>query len=406
MKGWANDRPLKILFVAMTQSIHTAGWIGQLAGTGWDIHVFNAMDAGLIPELTGVTAYTFSKPSKSSCNVKHVEHVSSVPLVPVFLQRRFPGVAHFFWPSRIDSLTDLIHHLKPDIVHSLEMQLESYPLLEVRKRLGGEFSMPWIYSSWGIDLYWFGKQPAHEMLIRQVLGACDYYIADCQRDVALATEYGFKGEVLGVFPGAGGLDIHRMRESMQPGPISTRRTIALKGYQDMRHRAISVLKAMKLCADALKGYTVVVYGAQDGVPKVARQVSEATGIKIEVFKHVPLATLTGLLGRSRIAIGAALADGTPVSMLEAMVMGALPIQSDTISTAEWINHGENGLLVPPEEPEAIADSIRRAVSDDDLVNRAAELNFEVAQKRLDQEVIRPQVIQLYEKVAAQGRPKG
>jgi glycosyltransferase involved in cell wall biosynthesis len=93
-------------------------------------------------------------------------------------------------------------------------------------------------------------------------------------------------------------------------------------------------------------------------------------------------------------------------MLEAMVMGALPIQSDTISTAEWINHGENGLLVPPEEPEAIADAIRRAVSDDDLVNRAAELNFEVAQKRLDQEVIRPQVIQLYEKVAAQGRTKG
>jgi hypothetical protein len=391
-------RRLKILFVAMAFSVHTAGWVSQLRDTGWDVEVFDMTGMGAIPELSGVIA-------RESSNVRMANYVSRFPMVTGFVRHRLPALARLVVPSRIDSLARLIRRFEPDILHSLEMQTESYPLLEVRHGLGGKFSMPWVYSSWGIDLYWYGKQPEHQMRVREVMGACDYYIADCQRDVALATEYGFKGELLGVFPGAGGFDIHGMRVSMQPGAISTRRTIALKGYQSWKNRAITVLQAMELCADALKGYTVVVYGAQDGVPKVAQQVSEATGIKIEVLGHIPLATLTELLGRSRMAIGVAITDGTPVSMLEAMVMGALPIQSDTISTAEWIKHGENGLLVPPEAPEAIADAIRRAVSDDDLVNRAAELNLKVAQERLDQKVIRPQVIQMYEKVAAQGRTR-
>ena len=92
-------------------------------------------------------------------------------------------------------------------------------------------------------------------------------------------------------------------------------------------------------------------------------------------------------------------------MLEAMVMGAFPIQSDTVSTAEWITHGDNGLLVPAEDPVAIAAAIRRALSDYALVDRAAEINARITSERIDRTVIQPQVIAVYEKVAAQARMK-
>ena len=86
-------------------------------------------------------------------------------------------------------------------------------------------------------------------------------------------------------------------------------------------------------------------------------------------------------------------------MLEAMIMGAFPIQSDTVSTAEWIRDGENGLLVPPEQPEVIAQAIQRALTDHKLVERAAEINADIAARQLNQEMIRPRVIEIYKKCA-------
>ena len=378
---------LRILFIAMANSIHTARWVSQLKGQGWDIHVFDARESGLTPEFT-----------KVHC-------VARFPMLVGFMRHRFPALSRLVFPSRVETLTKLIRILKPDIIHSLEMQNESYPLLEVRRKLGGKLPAPWIYSCWGNDLYWFGRQAEHESRIREVLGACDYYIADCQRDVALARSFGLKGEVLGVFPGGGGYEISRMRQWIQSGPVSARRTIALKGYSSWVGRALVALRALRLCADVLQGYTVKVYSAQVQTVRLAEDVSRETGIRFEMLEHGPHETIIKLMGSSRLGISVSVSDGTPNSMLEAMVMGAFPIQSDTISTAEWISHGENGLLVPPEDPEPIAAAIRRAVTEDVLVDRAAELNAKVARERLDQDVIQPQVIAMYEKIAAQSKKK-
>ena len=86
-------------------------------------------------------------------------------------------------------------------------------------------------------------------------------------------------------------------------------------------------------------------------------------------------------------------------------MGAFPIQSCTACADEWIVDREMGLIVPPEDPEPVAAAIRRALSDDVLVDRASELNAELAQERLDQRVIRPKVIAMYEGVAIESKER-
>jgi len=108
-----------------------------------------------------------------------------------------------------------------------------------------------------------------------------------------------------------------------------------------------------------------------------------------------------LFGRARVYIGLSISDAIPTSLLEAMVMGAFPIQSDTSGADEWIVPGESGLLVPPEEPEVIETAVRRALGDDLLVDGAARLNAETARGRLDHEVIRSQVVASYLKAAEQ-----
>jgi glycosyltransferase involved in cell wall biosynthesis len=114
-------------------------------------------------------------------------------------------------------------------------------------------------------------------------------------------------------------------------------------------------------------------------------------------EHIPQslhADIFRLMGRSRIAIGLGMSDGSPNTMLEAMIMGVFPIQSDTISRGEWIDNGRNGLLVPPKDPEVVA-AIRRAITDSSLVKCADDINVRIADERLDRERIRREVVSLY-----------
>jgi glycosyltransferase involved in cell wall biosynthesis len=289
----------------------------------------------------------------------------------------------------------------------MEIQHAGYLTLEAKKRLKGNFPV-WIVNNWGNVIYLFGRLADHVERIKEVLATCDYYACECQRDVLLAQQMGLKGKVLPVWPNAGGFDLDRLAQFRQPGPTSARRLILLKGYQHWSGRALVGLRALALCADSLRGYRIGIYRASNDVKLTAELVSQTTGLPIEVIPYCSHDDMLRWYGQARISIGLSISDAISTSLLEAMVMGAFPIQSCTSCCDEWIVDGETGAIVPPEDPGAIAAAIRRAVSDDQLVDRAAELNARVACQRLDQTIIRPQVIAMYERIAAEAelRKKG
>jgi glycosyltransferase involved in cell wall biosynthesis len=66
-----------------------------------------------------------------------------------------------------------------------------------------------------------------------------------------------------------------------------------------------------------------------------------------------------------------------------MVCGAFPIQTDTSCAGEWIVNEKSGFIVSPNDHNGLVESIRTALEDDDLVDSAAQINYEVAHKRLD-----------------------
>jgi len=161
---------------------------------------------------------------------------------------------------------------------------------------------------------------------------------------------------------------------------------------------------LRQCADLLRGYTIEVYSAGKKIKLLAAWLARQTGLTVRIIPQSSHIEIIKLMGRARIAIGLSVSDGTPNSMLEAMTLGALPIQSDTISTGEWITDGVNGLLVPPENPDRVAAALRRALVDDELVDRAAQINSQIALERLDYALIQPRVQALYEQVAAGAQP--
>ena len=383
----------------MAQSIHTARWLNQLNGQRWDVHLFPSMDVSEVhPDLRNVTVYrTFYGRQRNRDKTVRFRGIPVISEDISFVGRK---ALERKWPyGRKLQLKKLIQWLHPDIIHSMELQAAGYLTLEVKKRYQGRFP-PWIVTNWGSDIYLFGRLPQHTDKIKEILTTCDYYSCECQRDVQLAKQMGLRGEVLPVLPNTGGYDLVRMAQFRQPGPASARRLILLKGYTGWAGRALVGLRAIALCADNLKGYSVGVYLADEDVKIAAELVSQTTGIPIEVIPYCPHEDMLRLFGRARVSIGLSISDAISTTLLEAMVMGSFPIQSCTSCADEWIVDGESGLIVPPEDPEPIAAAIRRAVSDDALVDRAAELNSKVAQERLDQAIIRPQVVAMYERIAA------
>jgi glycosyltransferase involved in cell wall biosynthesis len=388
---------LRILFVAMPDSIHAARWINQTADAGWDIHVFPATPEDPHPDLRGVTVYGFSRARRDGSG-------DSV---------RFRSV----WPfetgsrplarraSRFNAalLAWLIRRLKPDIVHSLEIQHAGYLTLDARAR--ADRFPAWIVTNWGSDIYLFGRLPEHAERIRGVLSACDYYSCECRRDVALARQFGFSGTVLPVLPNAGGLQLDRVRELQAAGPPSARRLIVVKGYQSWAGRALVALEAIRLCAEDLRGYEVAVYLATPEVELAATLVAQDTGLALTVVPRCSHEDILRLHGRARASIGLSISDALSTSALEALASGSFPIQSRTACIDEWVRGGETALLVDPDDPHAVAGALRRVLSDDRLVDRAAEENRRLASERLDEALIRPQVLRMYENVAAASRER-
>jgi hypothetical protein len=65
---------LRIHFVAIADSIHTAHWIGQFTRPGWDIHILDLRNAGLMRQLTTAATETAYRPFKTCHNFRKAHH--------------------------------------------------------------------------------------------------------------------------------------------------------------------------------------------------------------------------------------------------------------------------------------------------------------------------------------------
>jgi hypothetical protein len=384
---------MKILFIAMSESIHTARWINQIADQGWEIHLFPSIDYGIThPDLKNVSIYHSVYRVRKNAS-PHVRYFG-IPVFSTGLARIIRQITGMIYPDyRANQLKKVIAEVKPDIIHSMEFQAAGYLTAKVKEEFPGKFP-PWVATSWGSDLLLFGRLPAHADKIKNVLSNCEYYTADCQRDIDLAKKMGFLGKFLPVIPAAGGFNLPSILK-YRDTPTSERKLIMIKGYQGWSGRALVALAAIKKCADVLSGFSIEIFLADNDVVKAAEQLSQDIGIPVRIIHNLTHTEMLKKFGKARIFIGLGISDGAPTSMLEAIVMGAFPIQSDTSCANEWIVDGKSGFIVPPEDPDTIAIAIRKALVDDDLVNNAAQLNEETARKNLDSRVIRQKVIELY-----------
>ncbi len=387
---------MRILFVGMSESIHTARWLSQIKYEGWKIYLFPSIDYGITnPDLSDVTVFHtfYNKKNNKGNNIK----LRGIPVFSTTIANMLKEQLHKIIQNyRVLKLSHLVKQIKPDIIHSFEINAAGYLTLKAKRLYKGNFPC-WVVTNWGSDIYLFGRLKEHKKRIKEILEDCDFYSCECHRDVELARKFGFKGEALPVFPNTGGFDIDKVRKLRSKGLTSRRRIILIKGYQGWSGRALVAIRALTRAFDFLKGYKVVIYSAGQDVRISAELFSQETGITVEFIPSgTPHDKMLHHYGMARIFIGLSISDALSTSLLEAAIMGAFPIQSWTSCAGEWVvREGKTALFVHPEDPEEIEKALRRALSDDKLVDEGAAENIRVLEEKLDKRIIEPKTVALY-----------
>jgi len=87
-------------------------------------------------------------------------------------------------------------------------------------------------------------------------------------------------------------------------------------------------------------------------------------------------------------------------------MGSFPIQSKTSCADRWFINGKSGIMVPPEDPDEVEKAIRIALTDDELVDNAEELNYKILFEKLDKNKMKAQIIKSYKDALTRFKKRG
>jgi glycosyltransferase involved in cell wall biosynthesis len=438
---------MKIACIAMIPSVHCNRHVNLLAEAGHDIHLLVLIPFGrfiddlhpgvqvhLMPTAFGASGFDpkgrrngprrirealaktlGSIPQWSSRSLVYPPELSLPPQrtpEPQPLLDSFDPVvienAKVFQPDPVGATrwtATMLDALEPDIVHSFCIHQASYVAYLARSLCQKPFPV-WMVSCWGYDIEFYRRRPHHQYSIRKVLETCDLFFPECHRDAALARAFGYGGPTLAVDYIGAGWDLAHFRSLRQPTPGSSRRAIIVKGIESIVNRPLDALAGIELVASELRDYRVLVYSANALTERIALAIGRRAGLNLEVLPRLPYDELMRCVGQAKISIATSSADGICTTALEAMVMGSIPIQTDTSCFGEWIQSGLSGFLVPDQNPDAVAEAIRYVVNNDAWVDNPVEINDRIADARLDKVDFSRRIVRMYEQALGLREPEG
>jgi len=138
--------------------------------------------------------------------------------------------------------------------------------------------------------------------------------------------------------------------------------VACLGTLEPRKNLVAAVRAFAKLGDPHTALVVIGASGWDG-GEVEAAARAAPG-RVILTGYVSDAELVGLLGAARCFLYPSLLEGFGFPPLEAMACGTPVVASDRASLPEVV--GDAALLVDPEDVDALAGAVRRALADDAL----------------------------------------
>lgn len=382
---------IRVLVVGMVDSPHLARWLTQFQDQPLQFLVFpSSPNRSVHEKILGLVG---NEGQRAVFNVARFATTFS------FLIWLFDLVLRGMLRKCV--LNSYLRNFKPHIVHGVELQHAGYLIL---KRFRSSSKRPVIYlTNWGSDVFWYSKKTSHARRLSELFQICDFYSAECTRDVGLARELGFRGVSFPVVPNAGGLDLEKTGEIFRQMETSQRRMVLIKGYTNFVGRAQHILVRLPRIAEELEQFEVVVFSATLHARLYVRYLKASRKIRnIRVYKKKSLShdQMLQLFGNSKLYLGFSLSDGISTSMLEAMATGCYPLQTSTACIDEWVNFGSSIEALEVGSPDDAIESLVRWLRSSDVIDRLAAQNRKVVEARADATKISVTVSSFYKHAKA------
>ena len=137
-------------------------------------------------------------------------------------------------------------------------------------------------------------------------------------------------------------------------------------------------------------------GTQSSPSEVLAAFPPALHPRINVVVSYDRAQLPDLLAGTGILLSAALAEGFGLGILEGMALGLAPVSTSLPGPGEFLRDGENGLLVPPRDADALRAATERLLDDRPLLERLRQGAHAEAQ-RFTWSQVAERNVELYER---------
>jgi glycosyltransferase involved in cell wall biosynthesis len=159
-----------------------------------------------------------------------------------------------------------------------------------------------------------------------------------------------------------------------------------------------ILRALARLPEAVRNQ-VRLYMAGDGDVEAVRRLAESLGLRaqVDIRYWIEGEEKQRWMQETNAFILPSRAEGLPMAMLEAMAYGKALIVSPVGGIPEFVTDGQEGILVSPDDIEAIAQAIRRLVEQPDLrirMGQAARLQAE----RLDIKMYMTRLAHIYSEI--------
>jgi len=361
------SRPLKICFLGWGDHVHLERWAGYFAGCGHEVSVISVSGRGRYPP--GVKQWVLGLRDRDL----------------VWKRLR---IAYLLWRA------------KPDIVHVHWAHFGSM--------IGSSWRGPVVITAWGSDIYRTDELGAeYAIRLGESLRKASAITCDSQdqadrigqiagsKDGVSVIQWGIDTELF--CPGESDPEFQRsVVEPGRPVVLSIRSFTPLYNLETIVEAFAQVLAKVPLAVLVMKKYN----SQPEYVKAVEARIAElGVAHAVRIVEEIPYERMPDLYRMADVTVSVPSSDGTPMSLLEAMACGSVPIFTDLPSLREWIDDGQNGYLVVPKDPAALAGRILDVLLDGKRASRFAQHNQEIIRTKASQAVHMRRMEAIYQNLA-------